>query len=76
MPLSNIVPIIDLDFTNPAQSDAVTGIEWKQPGDIWLATYYPTQPEVAGLYFAKRQTAELKCTSTRGSCSNSRRIPR
>ena len=36
MPLSTIVPTVDIDLTNPAQSNAVAGINWTQPGDIDL----------------------------------------
>jgi len=57
MPLSTIVPTVNIDFTNPAQSNAVTGIDWNQPGDVDLATFYPGIPP---LYFARTQN--LKST--------------
>jgi len=58
MPLSTIVPIIDIDFTNPAQSNAVAGIDWNQPGDVDLATFYPG---IAPIYFARTPN----CKSTK-----------
>lgn len=58
MPISSIVPAVDIDFTNPAKSDADPGIIWTKPGDIDLATYYPGAPP---LYFARTPN----CKSTR-----------
>ena len=58
MSLSNLVPIVDIDFTNPAQSNAVTGINWTQPGDVDLSTFYPGIPP---LYFARTPN----CKSTK-----------
>src|SRR5262249_36900125 len=58
MPLSAIVPTVDIDFTNPAQSNAVAGIDWTQPGDVDLSTFYPGIPP---LYFASTQN----CKSTK-----------
>lgn len=57
MPLSNIVPIVDLDFSNPAQSNAVTGINFTPPTNVDLSTFYPGMPP---LYFAR--TGNLKST--------------
>ena len=58
MPLSTIVPTVDIDLTNPAQSNAVAGINWTQPGDIDLSTFYPGIPPI---YFARTPN----CKSTK-----------
>jgi hypothetical protein len=58
--LSSLDPIVDFDFSNPAQSNAVTGMEWNQLGDVHLATYYPTMPDVLTLFFAKTPNCSAK----------------
>jgi hypothetical protein len=61
-PLSNIVPMVDIDFTHPAQSN-VNGTSWSNPGDVDLAAYYPSIPP---LYFA----ATAGCTNMRVCIDN------
>lgn len=57
MAFSTLPLIVDIDFTNPAQSNAVTGIDFTPPANVDLSTYYPAIPP---LYFAR--TGNLKST--------------
>lgn len=57
MPVSSIVPTVDIDLTNPVRSEP-NGIPWTKPADLDLATYYPAAPP---LYFAR--TPNCKSTN-------------